>query len=304
MSEARELIRSGLDWAKLGNLRLVARSIAEGALAGAHRSPKRGAGVEFGGHRNYMPGDELRWLDRHALMRHRRLLVRQFETETDRSLRLIVDASASMSYRSEHAAVSKFDFTRMVAAALARIAVAGGDPVGLDWLGGEQTVAMPAMSGFETFERLVGSLCRAKAVGDLTTTPKLVEQALLPSARYAPRGSVIVLISDFFDLPNNTIQNFAALSSRGREIIGVQVLDPAEIELPFTGAVRLKASEGDVTVLTDPERVRTAYKKALEELQSRILHQLLRVRGRFVVANSSEDPITTVRRVLGRGSLE
>ncbi len=62
-------------------------------------APSRGSGVEFGGYREYVPGDDLRWLDRRSLLRHDRLVVRQFETETDRTLSLLVDASASMGYR-------------------------------------------------------------------------------------------------------------------------------------------------------------------------------------------------------------
>src|ERR1700745_1820346 len=96
-----------LDWGSLAPLRLRARLVAEGVYAGSHRSARRGAGVEFGGHRQYVPGDDLRWLDRRSLLLHDRLLVRQFETETDRALRLVVDATASMGYRGREAPAAK-----------------------------------------------------------------------------------------------------------------------------------------------------------------------------------------------------
>ena len=51
-----------IDWAALGRLRLSARRIAEGAWVGLHPSHRRGAGLEFAGHRSYVPGDDLRWL--------------------------------------------------------------------------------------------------------------------------------------------------------------------------------------------------------------------------------------------------
>src|SRR5690242_5453469 len=109
----QNLVR-GFDWSKLPTLRLRARSVADGVYAGMHRSPRRGAGVEFGGHREYVLGDDLRFVDRHALMRHGRLLIRQFETETDRTLCLVVDASASMAYSSERAPVSKLSYASLV----------------------------------------------------------------------------------------------------------------------------------------------------------------------------------------------
>jgi uncharacterized protein (DUF58 family) len=78
-----------IDWAALGRLRLQARRIAEGAWVGLHPSHRRGAGLEFAGHRSYVPGDDLRWLDQRAFLRHERLLIKQFETETERTLRLV-----------------------------------------------------------------------------------------------------------------------------------------------------------------------------------------------------------------------
>src|SRR5258705_8137913 len=123
------LIRGALDWGNLAPLRLRSRLVAEGVYAGGHRSARRGAGVEFGGYREYTPGDDLRWLDRRSLMRHDRLLVREFETETDRALRLVVDASASMAYRGSRAPGAKLAWSALVAAALSRIALASGDPV-------------------------------------------------------------------------------------------------------------------------------------------------------------------------------
>src|ERR1700677_3789534 len=129
-------IRSALDWGSLAPLRLRARLVAEGVYAGAHRSARRGAGVEFGGPRPSSPGDDLRWLDRRSLLLHDRLLVRQFETETDRALRVVVDATASMGYRGSAAPGAKLAFCALVSAALARVAVSSGDPVGLTYFGG------------------------------------------------------------------------------------------------------------------------------------------------------------------------
>src|SRR6187455_2765373 len=132
----RRSLSQRLDWAALGRLRLAARRVADGAWVGSHESRRRGAGLEFAGHRSYVPGDDLRWLDQRALLRHERLLIKQFETETERPVRLVVDATASMGFRSEPSALSKLDFAALIAAALTRVAVRSGDPVGLDFLGG------------------------------------------------------------------------------------------------------------------------------------------------------------------------
>jgi len=287
-----------LDWGKLAPLRLRARSVADGLYAGGHRSPRRGAGVEFGGHRAYVPGDDLRWLDRRALMRHGRLLIREFESETDRALRLLVDASASMAYRSERAPGAKLAFAAIVAAALARVALASGDPVALDWLGGAERRPLPAMGGREAFDRVVGALEAVRPGGDLTLDLAGIERSVAPVARHARRGSVIVLLSDLLDLPEGTLDRFAALATRGRTLIAVRVLDPVEAEFSFEGPVRLRASEGGTLVETDAGAARTAYLAALENIATRWQDRLLEHGGRVVRAVTTDDPADTVRAVL------
>ncbi|HVY45401.1 MAG TPA: DUF58 domain-containing protein, partial [Minicystis sp.] len=147
-----------IDWGSLAPLRLRARALAEGVYAGVHRSVRKGAGVEFGGQRPYVPGDDLRFFDRRALLRHDRLMVREFETETDRAVWLCVDATASMSFRGPAAPGAKLAYAAVLAAALARIALASGDPVGLAFVGGAGTHGLPPMSGREAFERVCGAL--------------------------------------------------------------------------------------------------------------------------------------------------
>jgi uncharacterized protein (DUF58 family) len=121
-------------------------------------------------------------------MRHGKLLVREFETETDRAVRLLIDASQSMAYRSARAPGAKLAFGALVAAALARIALAAGDPVALDWIGGEERRPLPAMGGREAFERVIGALETVRPGGDLSLDLAAVERSMAPIARRAARS--------------------------------------------------------------------------------------------------------------------
>ncbi len=290
-----------IDWGALAPLRLKARAVAEGVYAGAHRSFRKGAGVEFGGQRPYVPGDDLRFFDRRALLRHDKLMVREFETETDRALWLCLDATASMAFRGEgggpgpRAPGSKIAFAGLVAAALARVAVASGDPVGLAWIGGVGVHGLPPMGGREAFDRVVGCIEGAATAGDAGVGEHTFERALAPVGRRARRGSVVVLLSDLLDLPPRALSTFAALGTGGRALVAVRVLDPSEKDLGFHGTVRLRALEGDAVVEADADLVRSAYQGRLAAVAA-AWSQDLKARGGRLIDVVTTDPATEVVR--------
>jgi uncharacterized protein (DUF58 family) len=286
-----------LDWAALAPLKLRARTVADGLLTGAHRSTRRGAGVEFGGHRNYVPGDDLRFLDRRVLMRHGRLTVRVFETETERSLGLIVDASRSMAYQSAQAKETKLSYGTLLAAALGRIALKDGDRVALDWFGGANCHPVNTMGGNAAFDRLVEALEHGQPSRE-ATAGRDFQQLLDRMDRRLPRGSVIVLISDLLDLDEQSVAGFTRLSTRNRMPIAIRVLDPTEKEFLFTGSVRLRASEGDRVIETDAEQARARYLAALESRRSSWADPLVAVGGGLVDCTTSDDPVRVLREAL------
>ncbi len=298
MAAPASALRTALDWGTLSPLRLRARVVAEGVYAGAHRSARRGAGVEFGGHRVYTPGDDLRWLDRRSLLLHDRLLVRQFETETDRALRLVVDATASMGYRGSRAPGAKLAWAALIAASLAQIAYASGDPVGLTYLGGgPRTLPVPVSAGREAFARIVGSLEAASAEGDGHADPGMLDRALGGIVRAARRGSIVVLLSDLLDLPSAAADRISAIASGGRVVVVVRVNDPDEATFPFAGTVRVASMEGATVVETDADARRADYLAALRQHEGRWADALTQRGARLVRALTTDDPISVVRSV-------
>jgi uncharacterized protein (DUF58 family) len=296
---SESLVRTGIDWGELAPLRLRARQVAEGAYAGVHRSPLRGAGVEFGGFREYVPGDDLRWLDRRSMLRHDRLVVRQFETETERTLSLLVDASASMGYRGEGAPGAKVAFASLLAAALARIALAGGEPVSLRFLaGGEGAGSVARGTGRDQFERVVSALENVVPGGDAHDDSAAIDEAVHGVVRATRRGSIVVVLSDLIDLPETAERRLAELAPSGRVLVVVQTLDPTEADFPFTGTVRLRALEGEAVVETDAATARARYIEALGALTERWREAVVRRGGRFVRATSADPPVQVVREII------
>lgn len=295
---ARSATTHTFDWSSLGTLRLRARAIADGVYAGMHASTRKGSGVEFGGHRPYVPGDDLRLLDLRAMMRHDRLIIRELQTETDRALRLIVDGSASMGFRSRTAPLDKLAFAAALAAALARVAVASGDPVALDFLGGNGGRSLPALAGREAFERIVSLLETTKAAGDLREDDAALDRAFASALRHARRGSILVFFSDLIDVHEQALSRFAALGTNGRTLVTVRVLDPDEATLPYEGAVRLVSVEGTHEVATDASAVRAAYLQALTDGETRWQTRLRGRGGDVIRVLTTDDPIEAVRRIV------
>jgi len=285
-------------WGALAPLRLRARAVAEGVYAGTHRSFRKGAGIEFGGQRPYVPGDDLRFFDRRALLRHDKLMVREFETETDRALWLCLDASASMSFHGDRAPGAKLAYAGLLASALARIAVASGDPVGLAWIGGVGVHGLPPMAGREAFDRVVGCIEGAGAAGDGASGELAFERALGPTVRRARRGSVIVLFSDLIDLPARALSTFASLGTNGRIVVAVRVLDPDERDLGFHGTVRLRALEGAAVVEADADLVRDVYEQRLAAIGAAWSREVEARGGRMIDVTTTDDATEVVRKIL------
>ncbi|MCL2723469.1 MAG: DUF58 domain-containing protein [Polyangiaceae bacterium] len=289
-------LRSKIDWGSLGPLRIRARAVAEGVYAGAHRSARKGAGVEFGGHRAYVQGDDLRWLDMRSFLRHEHLLVREFETETDRALRLVVDATASMGYRGPKAPGAKLAWASLVAAALARVAVRSGDPIGLGFVGGSaRAQPVRVRGGREAFERVVDALEGQSAEGGANAA--VLDRVLGSLSRSARRGSIVVVLSDLLDLPAEAPDRLSAIATRGRVVVVVQTLDPDEITFPFHESVRLKALEGGAVVETDAS-ARDGYLARLRAMQDEWRRTLLSRGANFLPMTTDCDPVLAVRSII------
>src|SRR5215217_2917724 len=115
---------------RLNHLQVTARSVVEGSITGAHRSPLKGASVEFRQHRFYTPGDEPRRLDWRVLGRTDRPYIKEYDEETNLRCVLMLDESGSMAYGAGKGAAappaaagaeegSKFDYAAKLVASFA-----------------------------------------------------------------------------------------------------------------------------------------------------------------------------------------
>jgi uncharacterized protein (DUF58 family) len=244
--------------ARLGNLRLRVRAIAEGILTGLHRSPHHGQSVEFAEHKEYTPGDDIRRIDWKAYGKFDKYYVKRFEQETNLRAYLVVDASGSMGYRGKHDGLTKLEVASALAASLAYLLFRQQDAAGLVLVGDQVKGSIPPRAAASHLAPLVEALETAKADG-----PTRLASAVDWIIERAPRRSSVLLFTDLMDQDEQVLRKIAQLGLRRHDVTVFHVLDPAELEFPFEDPTLFLSMEDAREVEAHPRDVRKGYLEVL-----------------------------------------
>ncbi len=267
--------------ARVGRLNLVARQAVEGFITGLHRSPHLGFAIEFAEHRPYTPGDEIRRIDWLAYARTDRLYVKLHEQQTNLRCQVILDASSSMNYAS--AKTSKFQYARYLAALISYLMLSQQDAVGLSVFDNILQHHINPSAKFAGLQRIFDILDK--------TTPKsttaLVTVLHELAERLKQRG-LIILISDLLDEPDSVMRALQHFVFKKHQVIVFHVLDPSELDFPFTKLANFIDPETGHQVLTDPRQVRTEYLKSLDDFLNIYRRQCSDAGIEYILANTSE----------------
>lgn len=253
--------------AALGDLALAARTVVDGFMYGVHHSRMPGAGLEFSQYRSYQPGDDLRRVDWKLFARSDRYFLRDAETDTSVTVRLVLDASASMAH--QEAGLTKFDYARLLAAALAVLAHRQGDAVGLYALNDGDLHAVPPQRQHQHLHRLLHDLERLEPAG-VWPTWKRLERLFTAGGQ---RG-ITVLITDLHERLDEIRTVAAKLSALRHEVLLLHVIARAELEFGYHGTVTFEEIETGHRVAVDADAVRPAYLAALAEELDDLRHSL------------------------------
>ena len=244
--------------ARLAHLDVRARLVVEGFIAGIYRSPFHGFSVEFAEHRPYMPGDPLKNLDWKVLAKSDRYLVKQYTEETNLRAHLLLDLSGSMGFRSERASLSKLEYARSLAAALAYLMIGQQDAVGTLLFAEHAQQYVPPRSVRSHLDIVLKTLARGEAAGRTKLGPVLHELA----ERIKRRG-LVVLLSDLLDTPAEVLSGLQHFRHRNHEVIVFHILDPDEVEFPYTDASTFVDLESGAQLTTEPWEIGKRYREQL-----------------------------------------
>lgn len=238
--------------ARIGDLELVARGVVDGFVSGLHRSPHLGLSTDFAEHRQYSPGDDVRRVDWRLMARTDRYYVKEFEAETNAAVTVLLDISRSMAYGSR--GITKLEYARMLAACLLHFSQRQRDRVGLALFDHVLVDVVPP--SVRHLPLVLHTLARARAGGAGSLAAPLRDYA---SAH--PRRAIVVVISDLYEEPGVIADAMHALRGRGSDVMLWHVLDPAELDFPFSDAASFRDLEGEEVVPVIPDQLRARYRE-------------------------------------------
>ena len=240
--------------AQLERLELVSRKIFRGRLKGERRSRRKGQSVEFADFRNYVPGDDLRFLDWNLYARLDKLFLKLFLEEEDLHFFALIDASTSMDFGTP----TKLHYAKQLAAALGFIGLIRADRIKVEALGGALKEAGPVLRGRRNLWRLLEYL---DGIQPGLNVP-LAESVKNFCLRSTGKG-ILVLLTDLLD-KSGYEQALRVLLAQKMDVFVIHILSPEELNPDLQGDLRLVDSEdADTAEITVSRPLLDRYQQTL-----------------------------------------
>uniref|UniRef100_A0A7C2PIL3 DUF58 domain-containing protein n=1 Tax=Schlesneria paludicola TaxID=360056 RepID=A0A7C2PIL3_9PLAN len=254
-----------------------------GNLAGGHKSPLAGFAVEFAGHREYVPGDDPRYIDWRLYHKRERYFLKQYEMETNFVCHLLLDISASMRYGEGR--TQKLFYASHLAATLAYSIIRQHDKVSLATFDDAVRSYVPPGNTLAQIVKLTEHLDAAAPV-EKTRIP----ECLLELAGRMGRREIVMVFSDFLTDLDRLEAVLQRLRYARHEVILFQVLHHDERSFDFQGMVKFTGLESDEEQMAQTEDIRSAYLAVLEGFLSQFDDLCRRNRIERVEIDTSQNP--------------
>lgn len=264
--------------ARIGNLELLARHVVDGFINGLHRAPHFGASIDFAEHRGYVAGDDIRRVDWRLYARTDKYYVKQYDADTNTNFAVLLDISRSMTFGS--GGVTKIDYARYLAACLAYMAHRQRDRVGIVTFDEEVVTYVPPSA--KHFDVMLHTLDRVEPV-----RAGRLRAPLEKIAEHFKRRSVVALISDLYEEPEDILEAIKPYRFLGNDIMVFHVLDPAELDFPYTDASRFQDLESGEEVPIVPESLRAQYRELITAHIDALRTKCSEIRVDYTLVNTS-----------------
>lgn len=265
--------------ARVERLRLRPNRRLSNRARGEHAAGAGGASIDFADYRNYVAGDDIRYVDWNIFARLQRPYLKLYAHEEELHVVVIVDASLSMQ------SGEKFERARELAAAFSVMALLGTERVSLfAGISSEAPLSiLRSLSGRRVTRQVFEFLERLEPRGDMT-----IDRTIESTLRLHRGRGIAIVLSDFLT-SGDMAGGFNRLTNAGLEIFAVQILGPAEIEPNLTGDVRLVDCETRQTLdVSSARELLELYHEHRLSQQQNLASQCRRRNGRFASVSSTQ----------------
>jgi uncharacterized protein (DUF58 family) len=221
--------------ARLDQLDVMSRKMLAGKMKGERRSKRRGQSVEFADYRNYVVGDDLRFIDWNIYARLDRLFLKLFLEEEDLALYILFDVSKSCDYGNPNKAF----YIKQVAAALGYIGLVNYNRVNVVAMADGVVAETGALRGRRRVAQMIDFIQKLEPSGASHFTESCRKFAL----QHRQKGVCLVL-SDFF-IKEGFEAGLRYVAGGKYDLFCVQTLSPQEIEPDLQGDLKLRDIEDD-----------------------------------------------------------
>jgi uncharacterized protein (DUF58 family) len=205
--------------------------------------------------------------------------VKQYEADTNTNFTILFDVSKSMQFTS--GGVSKLEYGSFLAACLAYLAQRQRDRVGIITFDDDIVTHVPPSA--KHFNVVLHTLDRARA-----NRPGRLSAPLAKMAEHFKRRGILLVLSDFYDEPDDILEAIKPLKYIGNDLIVFHVLDPREVDFEYEEASTFEDLESTEQMPVVPQSFRAQYRALVQEHISTLQHRLSEQRIDYALLNTQE----------------
>ncbi len=269
---------------RLDSLDVLSRKILQGKLQGERRSKRRGQSVEFADYRQYVAGDDLRFLDWNVYGRLEKLFLKLFLEEQDMTVHIIADMSNSMNLPEP----SKELFIKKLTAALGYVSLVNNNRVTISFFADGIEGQLANMRGRAYLHKMADYLLSARC-GGLSYFDKAASQ--LVEARTGT--GITIVLSDFL-FKDGYESGLRRLIGRQYDLYVIQVLSEKELSPNLDGELKLlDVEDNDIAEITVSRALLKYYKRTIAAYCNQ-LRDFCTARGAVYILAKSSDSVETL----------
>lgn len=227
---------------KIKRIEIISKKSSKETFAGEYHSAFKGRGMEFSEVREYIFGDDIRFIDWNVSSKMGKLYIKQFVEERELTVILAIDLSASLGFFS--GAKSKKEIAAEISAIISFTAMLNNDKVGLLIFTHQIELYIPPKKGKTHLLRIIREILTFKPEGKGTS----IDNGLVYLNKVIKKKAIIFLISDFID---SGFTKSLKIASQKHDLIAINISDQRELVPPKKGLFILKDYESGQEFFTD-----------------------------------------------------